>query len=313
MKTRTITASLSVTAAAAICLLSISTAHAQSNRTWVSPSGDDSHNCSVNKPCRTFAGALAKTNPGGEIVVQDSGGFGPLTINKSVTIDGAGKYGGIEVSGSGAAVIIEGASTDVVVLRGLTMKGFGTASGGIFVLIPIRALYVEHCVISDFTDNGITPSDTAAAFITDTTVVGCSGAGIFLDSSLTKALIEHCRLENNGRGLYLLIGPQATVRDTVAAGNKNYGFECDWGYLNIENCAASNNGGGIWANVVPSPNGPSTVVVSNSIVTNNQTYGFRQSGLSDSTVFAVFYSRGNNTVIGNGTDVSGTITPLTGN
>ncbi len=97
-----------------------------------------------------------------------------------------------------------------------------------------------------------------------------------------------------------------TVSETVASGNTNYGFEVDWGDLNIESCVVSNNGTGIYSTVVPSPNGPSTVTVSKSIVTNNLNYGFRQSGTS------VFYSRGNNTVRGNGTDTSGTITPLAG-
>lgn len=40
---------------------------AQTNRTWVSGVGDDVNVCSLNAPCKTFQGALAKTNMGGEI------------------------------------------------------------------------------------------------------------------------------------------------------------------------------------------------------------------------------------------------------
>ena len=66
-------------------------------RTYVSQrSGSDSSVCSVTAPCRTFAGALAKTVPGGEIIVLDSGAYGMVTITRSVSIvapDGQGKDG----------------------------------------------------------------------------------------------------------------------------------------------------------------------------------------------------------------------------
>jgi hypothetical protein len=311
MNTLNICPRFSVVGAAAICLLSISPARAQLNRTWVSPSGNDSSSCTVTQPCRTFAGALPKTNPGGEIVVQDSGGFGAVTIDKSITIDAGEKYAAIEVSANGkSAVTIQAGSTDIVVLRGLTIKGYGTAQNGIFASASIGALHIENCVISDFTSSGIAPHGTAAIFIKDTTVSECGQNGINMVWSGAKAVIEHCRLENNGlAGIYLLTGPQVTVRDTVVAGNKAYGLQCDWGYLNVENCTVSNNMGGIWANAVPSPNGPSTVVVSHSIVSNNQLFGFLQ--LAQGGVVPVFSSRGNNTVVGNGLgDILGTITPL---
>ena len=182
--------------------------------------------------------------------------------------------------------------------------GKGLTSHGIYASASIGALHVENCAISNF-GGGIEPHGTPAVFIQETTIREC-GQGVSMIWSGGKALIEHSRLENNSTGLYLLGGTQVTVRDTVASGNTYYGFEVDWGDLNIETCAVANNAGGIYSTTVPSPSGPSTVVVSNSVVTNNQNYGFRQSGTS------TFLSRGNNTVRGNGTDVSGTITPLAG-
>jgi hypothetical protein len=277
---------------------------AQSNRTWVSPSGDDANNCSHTNPCKTFSGALAKTNAGGEIVARDSGGFGQVTINKSVTINGGGNFAGIQAGSENNAITIQAASSDVVVLRGLTLSGLGSGSYGVRASTSYAVLHVENCAISNFVNGGISPGPTAAVFIQDTVISEC-GRGISLDWG-GKAVIDHCRLENNGTGLYLLLGTQVTVSNTVASGNKNSGFEVDWGELNIESCVVSHNGTGIYSTVVPSPNGPSIVAVSNSVVTNNQNYGFRQSGTS------VFYSRGNNTLRGNGTDVSGAITPLGG-
>ena len=71
-------------------LLFVSGVHAQATRTWVSGVGDDLGPCSFTAPCRTFAGAISKTNTGGEITVKDAGGFGTVIIRKSITIDGTG-------------------------------------------------------------------------------------------------------------------------------------------------------------------------------------------------------------------------------
>src|SRR3712207_279613 len=69
-------------------LLSASAAQAQATRTWVSGVGDDAFPCSRTAPCKTFAGAMTKTATNGEIDVLDPGGFGAVTIPKSITIDG---------------------------------------------------------------------------------------------------------------------------------------------------------------------------------------------------------------------------------
>ena len=68
-------------------------AHAQASRTWVSGVGDDANPCSRTAPCKTFAGAISKTAAGGEISVLDPGGYGAVTITKSITIDGGGTLG----------------------------------------------------------------------------------------------------------------------------------------------------------------------------------------------------------------------------
>ena len=62
-------------------------AHAQASRTWVSGVGDDANPCSRTAPCKTFAGAISKTALNGEINCLDPGGFGAVTITKSITID----------------------------------------------------------------------------------------------------------------------------------------------------------------------------------------------------------------------------------
>src|SRR5437879_7852444 len=73
-----------------IAIVSSATLRAQATRTWVSGVGDDVNPCSRTAPCKTFAGAISKTASPGEIDALDSGGFGAVTITKSITIDGAG-------------------------------------------------------------------------------------------------------------------------------------------------------------------------------------------------------------------------------
>jgi hypothetical protein len=308
VKTRNISNRLSIAMTLVAIVLLASSRSAAANRTWVAPSGDDNNACSNANPCKTFAGALAKTDARGEIVVKESGGFGAVTIDKSITIDSGRKYAGIQVSGSGNnGVTIQAGNTDVIVLRGLTIKGLGVGRTGIRTSSAFAGvLRVENCAISDFVQDGIL-GDSALLFIQDTVISGCAVA---IDMLSGRAVIEHSRVENNYTGIFVQ-GAQVTARSTVASGNFDWGFESAWGTLNLENCVASNNGGGVAASFFSNPaNAPGIVVISNSIVTNNQT-GLQVScvgGCSNS----VMYSRGNNTVTGNDLDINGTITPLGG-
>jgi hypothetical protein len=97
--------------------------HAQATRTWVSGVGDDANPCSRTAPCLTFAGAITKTAAGGEIDNLDAGGFGTLTISKSITIDGGG--GGVaSVMASGnAGIIVSAGATDIVTIRNVQLQG----------------------------------------------------------------------------------------------------------------------------------------------------------------------------------------------
>src|SRR5579883_2400156 len=89
-------------------LFSAGTASAQATRTWVSGVGDDANPCSRTAPCKTFAGAISKTAPGGEINVLDPGGFGAVTITKSITISSQAFEAGVLVSGTNGIVVSAG-------------------------------------------------------------------------------------------------------------------------------------------------------------------------------------------------------------
>ncbi|MCW3016488.1 MAG: putative outer membrane protein [Solirubrobacterales bacterium] len=113
-------------------------ASGQATRTWVSGVGDDANPCSRTAPCKTWAGAISRTLPQGEINALDPGGFGAVTITKEITIDGGASLAGVLTSG-GSGVLISippTVATPVprVVLRNLEIDGVGTAQSGVRVL-----------------------------------------------------------------------------------------------------------------------------------------------------------------------------------
>ncbi|MFL6584258.1 MAG: right-handed parallel beta-helix repeat-containing protein, partial [Chthoniobacterales bacterium] len=139
--------------AAVLCGFALS-AHAQATRTWVSGVGDDANPCSRTAPCKTFAGAISKTAAGGEISVLDPGGFGVVTITKSITINGTGTLAGILSAGSPAGVIVNAGVNDTVILRDLSLNGAGTGTNGIRYLAA-KTVVVDHCSIYGMTSRGI--------------------------------------------------------------------------------------------------------------------------------------------------------------
>src|SRR5436190_3757748 len=134
------------------CLICSSAAQAQATRTWVSGVGDDANPCSRTAPCKTFAGAISKTAAGGEISALDPGGFGAVTITKSISItnDGAGEAG-ILASGTNA-IIVNAAASDVVNLRGIIIDGGPLAVPGLngARFLAGKALHIQNCVIKNF-------------------------------------------------------------------------------------------------------------------------------------------------------------------
>lgn len=145
---------LFILALAVTGLLGASTgaSYAQASRTWVSGVGDDVNPCSRTAPCKTFAGAISKTAAQGQIDVLDPGGFGAVTITKSITIRSEVEAG---VSAPGVnGIIINAASTDKVVLDGLDIDGFNTGLDGVKILAGAQVAIIR-CSIRRFAGNGV--------------------------------------------------------------------------------------------------------------------------------------------------------------
>src|ERR1700675_171896 len=118
--------------AVAVLGLSVLPASAQS-RTFVSGVGNDANPCSRTAPCKTFAGAISKTAAGGEINCLDPGGFGALTITKSITVSCEIGPAGVLVAGTNG-ISVNAATTDMVILNGLDFEGLGSGLVGINVV-----------------------------------------------------------------------------------------------------------------------------------------------------------------------------------
>src|SRR5713226_2712697 len=99
---------INLLACLAIVLLGPTLLSAQATRTWVSGVGDDAKPCSRTAPCKTFAGAISKTAVNGEIDCLDPGGFGAVTITKSIVINCDAGPGGV-LPGVTNAIVINGA------------------------------------------------------------------------------------------------------------------------------------------------------------------------------------------------------------
>src|SRR6266446_5588452 len=124
---------ITTTILAILFLFSSQILFAQAIRTWVSGVGDDVNPCSRTAPCKTFAGAISKTAAGGEINVLDPGGFGAVTITKSITISSTFEASVLAVGQNGITVFpgLTGLPSKVI-LKGLDIEGVnGTGASGI--------------------------------------------------------------------------------------------------------------------------------------------------------------------------------------
>lgn len=213
---------------AALLLGLSSSAYAQATRTWVSGVGDDANPCSRTAPCKTFAGAISKTAAGGEIDVLDDGGFGGVTITKSITINGGGHIAGVLVSGAGTnGVVINAAATDVVILRGLTFTGTSGALNAVRYLAA-RYVVVEDSTISGFI-NGINMLTTVVNGRMDirnvqmtngTTLVGTTGIHVGAANSIST--ISDISVRGYTDGITTRGGVTYLRGSTIVANNLGY-------------------------------------------------------------------------------------------
>ncbi len=281
-------------------------AQAQATRTWVSGVGDDMNPCSRTSPCKTFSGALTKTVVNGEINCLDPGGFGSVTIAKSIQIDCHELVAGVVHNGGSNGINIAfdsfaGSDTRRTVrLRNLNFSGFDTGARGISITGSFLAnnseVYVEDCLLDGSfggTGNGIRDGRNGGGLlsVSNTTIRNMLGAGIgtaagFL-SGTTRVVLSHVRVFNCATGVAISTNTKATISDSVISGNSGAGIfaeDLDGGgvptEVAIDHCVVSGNGTGFQATA------NSTMRVSHTTSMNNTSlfsgtvlsYGNNQTG-----------------------------------
>jgi hypothetical protein len=163
-----------------VAALQTAPAYAQATRTWVSGVGDDANPCSRTAPCKTFAGAISKTATGGEINVLDPGGFGAVTIGKSISIISTFEAG-VLVSGTNGIIVTAPANSKVL-LVGLDFEGLGTGINGVRH-IGGGTVTIRNCSIRNFTGRGVDLEGTstdARVYIQDSQIINNTGGGFLM-------------------------------------------------------------------------------------------------------------------------------------
>jgi hypothetical protein len=283
---------LNILAIAVFSLVIPSVAQAQATRTWVSGVGDDANPCSRTAPCKTFAGAISKTAASGEISALDPGGFGAVTITKSITINGDGTLAGILAAATNG-IIVNAGTNDKVIIRSISLNGAGSGLDAIRFLAG-KQLSVENVTIIGFTGQGIEANLPAAGgnlYVKDTNITRCAdgilmtvGVGGFLVANVDNVRIEGM----TSNGIVANAGAFANVRNSSIFQSASSGLQAANGAtFNVENTYISHNGTG-----VNSPAG-SAFRLSNTSIFNNNT------GINAGGSVRGFF---NNRVFGNGVD-----------
>jgi len=223
----------------AVCTI----ARAQATRTWVSGVGDDANPCSRTAPCKTFAGAISKTFINGEIDALDPGGFGAVTITKSITIDGSGTFASILASSVNGVIINIAVNANdplrTVTLRGLSINGAG-ASGSVGTRTGINginvtsngaaAVFVEDCVIFKFSQNGINVTNVPNnfnLFIRNSVLRDNGLAGVAMASNnasfFVRGTFENSHFNGNQNGINGGANSRISADNCSLSGNTNAG------------------------------------------------------------------------------------------
>ena len=247
---------------AGVLALALPLAAGGAQRTFVSSSGQDINACSIAAPCRSFGTALAHTDPGGEITVLDSAGYGAVTIAQSVSIIApSGVYAGVSVFSSFDGVDVNGTGVNVT-LRGLSINGQG---GNVGIKFQQGArLAIDGCTVSGMMGNGISATAANGAItIADTIARGNGNYGILVTGTLQASIVRSRAEANANAGFAFGDGASVSVADSTAVNNGMLGVHVLTGIaattqVTLDRLEARGNSIGVLANAVVS--GARTVV-----------------------------------------------------
>jgi Right handed beta helix region len=250
----------------AIALLTCLSAHAQSNKTYVSYRGADTNACSRVLPCRTVNHALTVTASGGTVDIIDSGDYDPFVVSQDVTV--AADPGVLASISCTACTAIQ-------------------VNGGSIVFL--KNLHLSSLTVTD-PSAGVSISSNTYVFLQNLYIAKFHTGVVFDNGTLH---IADSTLEVNGYGLSSSAGGLATFSKTRFINNQFGLFGTGGGTWTFEGCNITGSAEGI--NHGGSVN--RTIFLSNSTV-NNNAYGIVMNLTDD-----ILYTFGNNTFAANTNDL----------
>jgi hypothetical protein len=239
-------------------------------------------------------------DPGGEVVALDSAGYGAFTVTKSVSVVGPpGLYAGVTAT-TGRAVTVSVGANEVVVLQGLSITGAG-ATDGVWVT-GTGTVFVDRCVISGFSHDGIGLIGAGLLVVTDTTARqnAVRGLGASVSSGVGRVTVEGSTFEGNGgEGLQAGANSIVTVADSVLSGNDKGAEVASNGEINLQASELAHNA----TAGLSCPSASGRVRATDLLVVKNGA-GFAQANGCN------FDTLGDNVVRGNASNVDGTVGPV---
>jgi len=301
-------------------------------RAYVSAKGDDNNLCTLQQPCRLLPAAIDAVNDGGEVWALDSANYNTsaVRVEKSVSVLGIPGIQASLVANGDHALVID--TPDVqVTLRNLTLLNLhvGSATPAGVLYRQGRELLVEGSEISGMDLAGIAAFASGGRLIVQNTVLRGNSRGVQVAGAVT-ATLDNIHVLRNTTGLFIaddaritlsravvannssgvsvqtsLTAPvQLAIDDSRLVGNVVNGIELYVGghpgtaNVSLTRNLFSNNGTAILASA--SSGSTATVVLGGNAITRNGT-GIRIAGTGTNAL----WSRGNNAVSGNATNLSG--------
>jgi hypothetical protein len=312
---------------------------AATNNTWVdAKGGSDSGICPVTAPCLSLNYALSQTNPGGVVSILTGGNFGPIVINRPVTIFGpadasavisanpsatvgcVGSAAGSCATSTQYAVEIAAGVSDTVELKNLLLSA-GSSGSGALKIGSVFATKLNGITMRGDSSSSIAqimlvaPNTNALSrlFMSDSDVGFGTGVGAMVIQpvglSTAEVSIVHSQIHSAQFGVWL----DSSQVTSSTAGIQAMIDACQ--FFSFNSFALDANGPGA---------GFSRVALSRSSLMNAgqaavQAVGpngvimmFKNELISSQIGAAVnngtIYSFGNNGFSGNGSNVSGSIT-----
>ena len=308
------------------------------NYTWVdAKSGSDSGSCPVTAPCLTLNYALSQTNPGGVVDIRTGGTFGPIVINRPVTILGpddasaiiaanpsatvgcVGASAGSCASSTQYAVEIAAAVTDTIELKNITLGAGSSVSGALKIgssfATKLKGVTLRGDSSSSVAQIMLVAPNTnqmSRLFMSDSDVGFSAGGGAVVVAPVGTAMAEisivHSQFHNAQYGIYLdssqVTGSAAGVQATIDACQffsfNGFGVEANGTGSGFSRVALSRSSlMNAQIGILAAGSNAVAMLYKNSITAN-------QNGVLNSN--GMIFSFGNSGISGNGNNVSGTIT-----